>query len=92
MEVSHFSRLVAVHHSLPVGHGQVPHQAVLAQHRRHHLEAGRPDRRRLEDQVFSVQQLEGQFAELGEETNVRTASIHTLESADGVFEFLVEVC
>lgn len=39
-----FSRLVAVHHSLPMGHGEVSYQTVAAQHRRHHLEASRPDR------------------------------------------------
>lgn len=75
----HCSRSVLVHHALPVGHGQVPDQAVAAQHRRHHLEAGGPDRRRPEDEGQRLQQSEGQPAESGEEADVSRTHTHRRE-------------
>lgn len=55
-----------------MGYGQVPDQAVAAQHRGHHQQAGRPDRRRSQDQVHRLQQSQEQPPEHGEETNVST--------------------
>lgn len=37
------SRFVAIHNSLPMGYGEVSYQAVVTQHRGHHLEASWPD-------------------------------------------------
>lgn len=54
-----------------MGHGEVSHQAVAAQHLRHHLEASWADRCGLEDEVAGLQRLEGKLVQLGEEANVR---------------------
>lgn len=43
VNIHSLSRLVAIHYSLPMGHGEIPDQAVVAQHRGHHLEASRSD-------------------------------------------------
>jgi len=53
-----------------MGYGQVPDQAVAAQHRRHYLQADRPDRWRSEDQVPGLQQPQGKSAEPGKEEDV----------------------
>lgn len=53
-----------------MGHGEVSDQAVAAQHRRHHQQAGRPDRCRPQDQVYGIQQSQEQPPEHGEEADV----------------------
>lgn len=57
-----------------MGHGQIPDQAVAAQHRWYHFQTDRSDRWRFEDKVAGLQQFEGKSAESGEEENVSKQS------------------